>query len=272
MSTAASPAAAEQAAEQAARELSLSLGRGHRVAVVIGSGWAPALDSLGPTTAAVTTSGITGFAPPAVAGHAGEVRSIALDEQHEVLVFVGRTHLYEGRGVDAVAHPVRTAVAHGCDTIVLTNGCGGINPALQPGQAVLISDHINLTGVSPLTGADFVDLTDTYSVRLRRLCRELRPDLAEGVYVQFRGPQYETPAEIRMARSIGADLVGMSTAVEAIAAKAAGAEVLGISLVTNAAAGMTGQPLSHDEVLAAGVAAAHSVGELLAQVLRQAVV
>jgi purine-nucleoside phosphorylase len=162
---------------------------------------------------------------------------------------------------------VRTAAAAGCRVVVLTNGCGGLNPSWTPGTPVLISDHINLTGASPLRGATFIDLTDLYSSRLRALCQEIEPGLAEGVYAQFRGPQYETPAEVRMAGIMGADLVGMSTALEAIAAREAGLEILGLSLVTNLAAGMTGEPLNHEEVLEAGKAAAERMGRLLAQVV-----
>jgi purine-nucleoside phosphorylase len=164
---------------------------------------------------------------------------------------------------------VRTAVAAGCRWVVLTNSCGGLRADLRAGQPVLISDHINMTGMSPLHGADFVDLTDLYSRRLRELCRRIDPTLTEGVYAQWPGPQYETPAEIRMLRTLGADLVGMSTVLEAIAARAAGAEVLGLSLVTNLAAGITGEPLSHEEVLHAGRDAASRLGELLARLLKE---
>jgi purine-nucleoside phosphorylase len=132
---------------------------------------------------------------------------------------------------------------------------------------VLISDHLNLTATSPIEGAHFVDLTDLYSARLRALCREVDPSLDEGVYVQLPGPHYETPAEIRMVRTLGGDLVGMSTTLEAIAAREAGLEVLGISLVTNAAAGMTGEPLDHEEVLEAGRAAAGRMGALLGEIV-----
>ena len=168
-----------------------------------------------------------------------------------------------------MVHGVRTAVAAGAKVVVLTNGCGGLRPDYSPGQPVLISDHINLTATSPIVGARFVDLTDLYSPRLRALCREVDPSLQEGVYVQFPGPHYETPAEIGMVRTIGGDLVGMSTALEAIAVREAGAEVLGISLVTNLAAGMTGEPLNHEEVLEAGKAAATRMGSLLGQVAEQ---
>jgi purine-nucleoside phosphorylase len=169
--------------------------------------------------------------------------------------------------VRSVAHGVRTAAAAGCSVAVLTNGCGSLNESWQPGTPVLISDHINLTATSPIEGAHFVDLTDLYSSRLRSLCREVEPSLDEGVYCQFPGPHYETPAEIRMVRAIGGDLAGMSTVLEAIAAREAGMEVLGISLVTNMAAGMTGEPLNHEEVLETGRAAASRMGELLGAIV-----
>lgn len=238
----------------------------HDVAVVLGSGWVPAAELLGATVVELAVTDLPGFAPPAVAGHAGRVRSVRAGDVRG-LVFLGRTHLYEGHGVAAVVHAVRTAAAAGCRAIVLTNGCGGLRAGWQPGQPVLIADHINLTARSPIVGATFVDLTDLYSPRLRGLCREVDPSLEEGVYVQLPGPHYETPAEIAMIASIGGDLVGMSTTLEAIAAREAGLEVLGLSLVTNLAAGMTGEPLNHEEVLAAGQAAAERMGGLLAAVL-----
>lgn len=203
---------------------------------------------------------------PAVEGHGGKIRSYKIGDKR-ALLFLGRTHFYEGRGVAAVAHGVRTAVAAGCKTVVLTNGCGGLREGMTPGQPVLISDHLNLTATSPIVGANFVDLTDLYSPRLRAMCKEIDETLEEGVYVQFPGPHYETPAEINMIRVMGADLVGMSTVLEAIAAREAGAEVLGISLVTNLAAGISGEPLNHEEVLQAGRDSAARMGKLLTQVL-----
>ena len=250
----------------AAGELASALGGPHDVAVVMGSGWAPAADAFGPASGSIAIGELPGFAAPTAVGHGGEVRSVRVGDRG-VLLFLGRTHYYEGRGVAAVAHGVRTAVAAGSKTIILTNGCGGLREGMRPGQPVLISDHINLTATSPIIGANFVDLTDLYSPRLRALCKEVDPTLEEGVYAQFPGPHYETPAEIRMARVIGADLVGMSTVLEAIAAREAGAEVLGISLVTNLAAGMTGEPLNHEEVLQAGRDSATRMGSLLAQLL-----
>jgi purine-nucleoside phosphorylase len=238
----------------------------HDVALVLGSGWLPAVDALGEATAELSTTDLPGFAPPAVAGHSGKIRSVRAGDRR-LLVFLGRTHLYEGLGVRAVVHGVRTAAAAGCRVAVLTNGCGGLKETWEPGTPVLISDHVNLTATSPIEGASFVDLTDLYSSRLRALCQEVEPGLDEGVYVQFPGPHYETPAEIRMVRAIGGDLVGMSTTLEAIAAREAGLEVLGISLVTNLAAGITGEPLDHAEVLEAGRTSAARMGELLGKVV-----
>jgi purine-nucleoside phosphorylase len=257
---------AGQATEAAAVLRDLTGVAAHDVALVMGSGWLPAVDALGEATAELSTTDLPGFAAPAVAGHAGKIRSVRSGSKN-LLVFLGRTHFYEGLGVRSVVHGMRTASAAGCRVVVLTNGCGGLDERWHPGTPVLISDHINLTGTSPIEGANFVDLTDLYSARLRALCREVDSSLDEGVYVQFPGPHYETPAEIRMVRAIGGDLVGMSTVLEAIAAREAGMEVLGISLVTNLAAGITGAPLNHAEVLEAGRSAATRMGELLSAVV-----
>jgi purine-nucleoside phosphorylase len=153
--------------------------------------------------------------------------------------------------------------------MVLTNGCGGIDPSWRPGTPVLIRDQINFTGATPLVGANFVDLTDLYTPALRQIAREVDPSLDEGVYMQFSGPTYETPAEVQMAKVIGAHLVGMSTALEAIAAREAGLDVLGISLVTNLAAGISGEALSHEEVLEAGREAGPRISRLLAETVRR---
>ncbi len=249
------------------------------VALVLGSGWGGAADLIGETVAEVPAHEIPGFRAPAVAGHGGTLRAVRLrasdadgsdpgrDATRHALVLGARTHLYEGRGVRAVVHGVRTAAAAGARTVVLTNGCGGLDPAWGPGTPVLISDHINLTATSPLEGATFVDLTDLYSARLRAIAREVDPALPEGVYAQFPGPHYETPAEVAMAGRMGAHLVGMSTALEAIAARHAGLEVLGISLVTNLAAGVGTEALAHDEVLEAGRAAGPRISRLLAEIV-----
>jgi len=242
----------------------------HDLALVLGSGWGGAADLLGETVAEIPSEEIPGFSAPAVAGHGATTRSIRITGTDTFALVIGsRTHLYEGKGVRRVVHGVRTAAAAGATRIVLTNGCGGLNPAWLPGTPVLISDHLNLTATSPLEGATFVDLTDLYSSRLRTLAREVDGSLDEGVYVQFPGPHYETPAEVRMAGRLGGDLVGMSTTLEAIAARHAGLEVLGISLVTNAAAGISPTPLSHGEVLEAGRAAGPRISALLAEIARR---
>lgn len=259
------------AATAAAKEITERTGvASHDVALVMGSGWVSAVDALGTPVYECNADDITGFLPPTVEGHSGKVRSYEIEANSKklrALVFLGRTHLYEGKGVEPVVHSVRTAVKAGCKVVILTNACGGINKAYKVGQPVLIRDHISLTAVSPLSGATFVDLTDLYSKRIREIVKKEDSSLEEGVYVHWRGPTYETPAEIIMMRTMGADLVGMSTVPEAIAAHALGAEVLGISLVTNAAAGVTGQKLNHEEVIAAGKAAADRMGALLKGVI-----
>ncbi|GAA2391542.1 purine-nucleoside phosphorylase [Nonomuraea africana] len=238
------------------------------VALVMGSGWVPAADAIGDLLVELPVTELPGFNPPAVAGHAGRIRVVRTSSGRHALIFLGRTHLYEGLGVGPVVHGVRTAIAAGVRTVVLTNAAGGLRPETQNvGDPVLISDHINLTGANPLTGATFIDLTEVYSKRLRALAKQVDPSLTEGVYVAFRGPTYETPAEIRMLRTLGGDMVGMSTVLEAIAAREGGAEVLGISLVTNPGAGLVGAPLNHEEVLEVGRATATRMGTLLAKVV-----
>ena len=233
------------------------------VAFVLGSGWSAAADDLGQLIGSCELAELPGCAPPTVVGHGGTLRIVSTPTGKIAAIFTGRTHLYEGFGVDQVVHGVRSAVAAGAAVIVLTNGCGGLNPEWLPGTTVLIRDYINLTGSSPLLGARFIDMSMPYSARLRDLARSVDPNLPEGIYVQFRGPQFETPAEVRMAGVLGGDLVGMSTTIETIAARELGAEVLGISLVTNLAAGISPKPLSHEEVLEAGREAAPRLRRLL---------
>jgi purine-nucleoside phosphorylase len=260
-----SPIAAE-AAEAIAKRTGVDR---HDVAVVLGSGWRPAADVLGPAAHEIPMGELPGFLAPTAVGHGGTVRSVQVDDRH-ALVLLGRTHGYEGHGVTQVVHGVRTAVAAGCRAVLLTNAAGGLRAGMTVGQPVLISDHLNLTATSPLVGANFVDLTDLYSPRLRGIARDIDPSLEEGVYAGLPGPHFETPAEIRMLRTMGADLVGMSTVLEAIAIRAAGVEVFGLSLVTNLAAGMTGQPLNHQEVIEAGNAAAQRMGALLGELVARA--
>lgn len=239
----------------------------HDMAITLGSGWKSAADLIGEVVADIPAEDVPGFTASGVAGHSGRLRSIRLANGKHVLVIGARTHLYEGKGVAAVVHGVRTAAAAGARTLILTNGAGGLNPAWTPGEPVLIRDHINLTATSPIVGAEFVDLTDLYSPRLRDVVRSIRPATDEGVYVQLPGPHYETPAEIGMVRAIGGEIVGMSTALEAIAARQSGLEVLAISLITNLAAGIQEAPLSHAEVLEAGVSAEGRLGPLLAEIV-----
>ncbi|MGH3429241.1 MAG: purine-nucleoside phosphorylase [Mycobacteriales bacterium] len=238
----------------------------HDVAVVLGSGWAHAADEFGDPIVELSVEELPGFSVPGVAGHAGQVRSVPVGGSR-VLVFLGRTHLYEGHGEKAVAHSVRVAAATGCRTVMLTNAAGSLRPEWSVGQPVLVSDHINFTARSPLVGPAFTDLTDLYSPRLRALARAADPSIKEGIYAAMPGPHYETPAEIRMLRTVGADMVGMSTVLEAIAARAAGLEVLALSLITNPAAGITGEKLDHADVLAAARDSAKNMGTLLRDVI-----
>ena len=255
-------------ASQAATEIAEHTGvDSHDIALTLGSGWAKAADLIGTTTATVPASEIIGFSAPALAGHVGTLRSILLPSGKRALVIGARTHYYEGHGVRRVVHSVRTAAATGAKIMILTNGAGGIRETWKPGTPVLISDHINLTADSPLEGATFVDLTDLYSARLRALARTVDPSLDDGVYVQFRGPHYETPAEVQMAKTVGGHIVGMSTALEAIAARQAGMEILGMSLITNLAAGIQKTPLSHSEVIQAGKDAEPVISALLAKIV-----
>lgn len=241
--------------------------------VVLGSGWHEAADAIGVPEIEVPLAELGHFQQPTVKGHAPSVRYVQKGYRR-VLLYLGRIHLYEGHDPHDVVHGVRAAIAAGCRAVVLTNAAGGINAEYAVGQPVLLSDHLNLTGRSPLTGplpervpSRFTDLTEVYSKRLRSLARELDPSLAEGVYAGLPGPHYETPAEVRMLRAAGAGLVGMSTVMEAIAARHLGAEVLGISMVSNPAAGLSGAPLSHQDVLSATAASAAQVGALLSDLL-----
>ena len=276
MSTRQTPSDPYARAAEAAQALAERTGVArHDVVVVLGSGWRPAADQLGDATCAFAAAELPGFHAPTVEGHGGELRSVDVDGRR-VLVALGRVHAYEGHDLADVVHAVRTAVAAGCGTVVLTNAAGGLGEGMSIGQPVLISDHLNLTGSSPLTGPApdasvgprFPDMTDLYSARLRAMARELEPSLVEGVYAGMNGTQYETPAEIRMLQTLGADLVGMSTVHEAVAARHMGAEVLAVSLVTNLAAGL-GDSLDHEDVLAVAATSADAMGSLLARLVRR---
>jgi purine-nucleoside phosphorylase len=250
----------------------------HDVAVVLGTGLTSSAQHLGNPAASFAFSELPGFPSAVPTGQRAEALSISVEDRR-ILVLRGRPHLYEGHSPYAVAHPVRTAVLAGCKSVVITNASGGIREDLAPGKLVLISDHLNLTGVSPLTGVEvtgrpaetkiptpFVDLTDAWSARLRALVRGTNEGLSEGVYAQLPGPQFETPAEIRMLGVLGADLVGMSSVLEAIAARHLGAEVLGISLVSNLAAGIS-KKVSAQSVAEVARAGADALGELLRAVV-----
>ena len=265
-------------AEEAATALRSRLGGASPdIAVVLGSGWGPAADVLGDPLAEVAADELPGFLPSTVPGHGGTIRLVRAGGR-EVLIFKGRVHLYEGHDPSVVVHGVRTAIITGCRVVLLTNAAGSINADFPVGTPVTLRDHINLTAQSPLFGPPppepygirFVDLTEAYSARLRAIAREVDPGVGEGVYAALHGPNYETPAEIKMLRLLGADLVGMSTALECIAARHLGAEVMGLSLVTNLAAGLGAATLDHAEVVEAGAAAGDRVGRLLQGVIDRA--
>ena len=235
---------------------------GYRVAIVLGSGLGSVAARLTGATP-IPYADIPGWPLPRVAGHEGAVYAGEV-EGVPALVLAGRVHLYEGHAPAVVVHAVLQAVDAGCDVVVLTNAAGAIDASLSVGEPVLIADHLNLTGSNPLVGSStFLDVTEVYDAGLRELAREVSPGLREGIYAGVVGPVYETPAEIRMLATLGADLVGMSTVHEAIAARSRGARVLGLSVVTNAAAGLSGVALDHEDVKRAGLEAADRVESLL---------
>lgn len=243
-----------------------------KVAVILGSGLSDLAKRL-ISGEPVPYSDIDGMPVSGVAGHEGAMYFGDVGEV-PTLVFAGRAHLYEGRTPAEVTYPVRAAIGAGAETIILTNAAGTTTDALEVGAPCLIADHLNLTGQNPLSGPNddkvgprFLDLTEVYSTELRDLAREVDPDLQEGVYAGLTGPTYETPAEVRMLRSLGADLVGMSTVHEAIAAHYLGAKILGISVVSNKAAGLSSDRPSHDEVSAAGRAAGDRLYALLSALI-----
>jgi purine-nucleoside phosphorylase len=252
-------------ARQAADRIAELTGRTtHDALVVLGSGWGPAAAAFGEPSAAFPMTDVPGFLAPVADGHAGEIRSYLVDGV-ATLVLLGRTHLYEGHGLRPVVHGIRTAHAAGVRLAVLTNANGSLRGDWELGRPVLVSDHLNVTGTSPLEGPRFVDLTNAWSPRLRVLARELDPSLAEGVYAWLRGPQYETWAEAEWLRRVGADLLGMSTVPEAIAAREWRMELVGISTVT----AIEGTPsgIDPDEVVAIAERTASRCGPLLAELV-----
>lgn len=243
-----------------------------RLGIVLGSGLGRLADEI-TEPADIPFTDLPGWPAPTAGGHAGRLVLGEL-EGTPVACLAGRLHLYEGLAPRLVVEPVLLMRRLGTSVILLTNAAGGVNPAYAAGTLMLIADHLNLTGANPLSGPNedeigprFADLVDAWSPRLRALVRRSAEEqaiaLEEGIYAGLAGPAYETPAEVRMLRTLGADAVGMSTVLEAIAARWAGAELCGISLITNAGAGITGEPLSHAEVLAAGEAAAPRFAALI---------
>jgi purine-nucleoside phosphorylase len=250
----------------AARLAELTGSPRHDAVVVLGSGWGPAAEAFGEPRAVLPMQDLPGFLVPVAEGHAGQVRSYDLDGT-STLVLLGRTHLYEGHGPRPVVHAVRTAAAAGARMAVLTNANGSLRSDWRLGQPVLVADHLNLTAVSALEGARFVDLTDAWSARLRAEARRLDPSLEEGVYAMLRGPHYETWAEAEWLRRVGADMLGMSTVLEAIAARELGLELLGISTVT--AIEGTEAGIDPTEVVAIAEQTASTLGPLLAELVKK---
>lgn len=265
-------------ADTAAAVLADKTGRDrHDIVLTLGSGWsnvaeAVAADASGSVEFSVRD--VPGFPAPSALGHGSSIRSFERSGLR-VLAFLGRVHGYEGHDPATVVHGVRTAAAAGCRLAIITNGAGYMRTEWAVGSPVLISDHINFTNKSPLTGANpptphgprFCDLTDLYSADLRALARRVDPSLADGVYLGLNGPHFETPAEIQAFIRWGADLVGMSTVLEAIAARHVKMRVLGISLATNLAAGLNPAALDGDDVIAAGNAAAPRLSQLLGELI-----
>jgi purine-nucleoside phosphorylase len=258
----------ELADQAAARIAELSGVESHRAVVVLGSGWGPAADAFGDIVARFAMTEVPGFLAPTAEGHRGIIASYEIDGV-PTLVLSGRTHLYEGHGLRPVVHGIRTAAAAGCTIALLTNANGSLRDDVEIGQAVLVRDHLNLTGTSPIEGAHFVDLTDCWSGRLRTLARELDPSLVEATYAWLPGPHYETLAEAEWVRRIGGDVLGMSTVPEAIAGRECSLEVLGLSTVT----AVEGQDSGIDpsEVVAVAERTAARMGPLLADLVRKGV-
>jgi purine-nucleoside phosphorylase len=247
------------------------------IAIVLGSGLGSIADGLSESVSIPYTN-LPHMPAPTVAGHAGQLVVGAFEGGARILALQGRYHYYEGLPLLSVTFPIRVLQFLGVKTLILTAACGGVRPELRPGNLVVLQDHLNLIGVNPLRGphddrlgSRFVDLTEVYSKKLRSLARDeakrIGVDLIPGVYACLPGPSYETPAEIRMLRALGADVVGMSTVPEAIVARQAGMEILALALVTNPAAGVVGTPISHREVLEAGKKATPILAKLIRRVV-----
>lgn len=249
--------------------------RAPQVMLVLGSGLGALADEF-EDPVAIPFADVPGFAPATVVGHSGRVVAGRL-EGVECIALQGRFHLYEGHSAQVVTMPIRAMAALGASTLLITNAAGGVNPLFRPGDLMLIDDHINLMGRNPLIGAvvpgdtRFPDMSEPYDRKLQAIAEDIARErgirTVRGVYCGLAGPSYETPAEVRMLATLGADAVGMSTVPEVIVARALGVKVLGISLISNAAAGISGEPLSHQEVMEAGRDAASRFGALVRGVL-----
>ncbi len=249
-----------------ARELARRTGTDHHdVLVILGSGLAAAAHELRAGDEDTIPLATLPFFPHYTAtGHHAEGWSVSLGNAR-LLIMAGRCHLYEGIALDEVVHPLLTGIAAGCHTVILTAAVGGIHPDFGTGTIVTVTDHLNLTGQSPLSGPQFVDMVDAYSPHLRQLAHEAPAPTKDGVYAQVPGPQFETPAEVNMLRGMGADVVGMSMALETIAARQAGADVLGLAIVTNKAA--TSEPDMSSHIAQAGAKAATDVAAIIRHVV-----
>lgn len=247
-----------------------------RLAIVLGSGLGGFADEFVDPTA-IPYSEIPGFMPSTAEGHAGRL-VIGTIEQVPVIAMQGRVHFYEGYSLQEVTFPIRVLKLLGINSIVLTNAAGGIDVQLSQGALMVISDHLNLMGVNPLRGPNddrfgvrFPDMTEVYSRRLQEIvveeARAMGTEVRRGIYAALAGPNYETPAEIHMFRTFGADAVGMSTVPEAIVARHMGIEVLGISCITNMAAGISDAPINHEEVMETGNRVRATFAQLLKRVI-----
>ena len=253
-------------ATRTARELARRTGvERHDVLVILGTGLATAAERLGAAGPSIPLATLPFFPRYTATGHHAQGWSVPIGDKM-VLVFAGRCHAYEGIDLSEVVHPLRTGIAACCSTVILTAAVGGIREDLVTGSVMAVADHLNLTGRSPLSGPEFVDMVGAYApgLRAQALATPGVPALATGVYAQVLGPQFETPAEIRMMRTLGADVVGMSMAFETIAARHAEADVLGLAVVTNEAAGAA---MGTDDIAAAGVAAVPVVAEIIRHVV-----
>jgi purine-nucleoside phosphorylase len=239
--------------------------------LILGSGLGSLTDEFNNSTR-IKYDDIPNFPSSSVEGHKGEIVAGRLSGV-DLMAFSGRVHYYEGYTMKEVCFSVEAMACMGIKKLIITNASGAVNESYSPGDIIIIRDHINLTGDNPLRGSsNFIDLTDAYSKRLRTVAQQRAAKLGihiqEGVYMIFPGPSYESPAEIRMARTMGADLVGMSTVPEVITANSQGMEVLGLSMVTNMAAGITGNALSHDEVIETSKSSADRFKALVGEIIR----